>query len=82
MVGTKRAPVVGARVDGRQAEVTLSVVTRLGFNCRDLARAVQREVGEAVRAYTGLDTLMRVTVVEVLIDRSPATPADADVSAR
>ncbi|MBN9110246.1 MAG: Asp23/Gls24 family envelope stress response protein [Pseudonocardia sp.] len=82
VVGTKRAPVVGARVDGRQAEVTLSVVTRLGFNCRDLARAVQREVGEAVRAYTGLDTLVRVTVVEVLIDRSPATPADADVSAR
>ncbi|MGE0844501.1 MAG: Asp23/Gls24 family envelope stress response protein [Candidatus Nanopelagicales bacterium] len=82
VLGTTRAPVVGARVDGRQAEVTLSVVTRLGFNCRDLARAVQREVAEAVRAYTGLDTLVRVTVVEVLIDRSPTTPADAGVSAR
>lgn len=82
VLGTKRAPVVGARVDGRQAEVTLSVVTRLGVNCRDLARAVQVEVAAAVRAYTGLDTLVRVTVVDVLIDRSAATPSEADVSAR
>ena len=78
VLGTTRAPVVAARVDGGQAEVSLSVVTRLGFNCRDLVQAVQREVAEAVRAYTGLDTLVRVTVVDVLIDR-PATP---EVSAR
>jgi uncharacterized alkaline shock family protein YloU len=59
---------VSARVDGARAEVTLSVVTRLGFNCRDLAQAVQREVADAVSAYTGLDVLVRVTVVDVLLD--------------
>jgi uncharacterized alkaline shock family protein YloU len=85
VLGTRRAPVVSARVDGGQAEVSLSVVTRLGFNCRDLAVAVQREVGEAVRAYTGLDTLVRVTVVDVLIDRvaDPAAgPGNPAVSVR
>lgn len=68
VLGTTRAPVVAARVDGTQAEVSIDVVTRLGFNCRDLARAVQREVSAAVAQYTGLETLVRVTVVDVLLD--------------
>ena len=53
----RRGPAAGvtARVDGRQADVTLGVVTRLGHNCRDVAQQVQRAVGAAVEAYTGLD---------------------------
>jgi uncharacterized alkaline shock family protein YloU len=73
----RRGPGAGvtARVDGRQADVTLGVVTRLGHNCRDLAQQVQRTVGEAIEAYTGLDALVRVTVVDVLLDRPVGVPA-------
>lgn len=65
-----RLPVDGAsaRVQGRSAEVSLSIVTRLGHNCRDLAVAVQREVAAEVSAYTGLEVRVTVTVVDVLLD--------------
>lgn len=67
-------PGVVARVDGRQAAVEVNVVTRIGHNCRDLAQAVQREVAAAVRSRTGLETLVRVTVVEVLLDGPDQRP--------
>lgn len=59
---------VGAAVHGAVAEVSVTVVTRLGHNCRDLAQAVQRAVSADVAAYTGLDVLVTVTVADVLID--------------
>jgi uncharacterized alkaline shock family protein YloU len=59
---------VSAVVHGGSAEVSVTVVTRLGHNCRDLARAVQREVMAEVSAYTGLDALVTVTIADVLTD--------------
>lgn len=59
---------VAAAVHGGAAEVSLTVLTRLGYNCRDLAQAVQRTVAADVSAYTGLDVLVRVTVADVLLD--------------
>jgi uncharacterized alkaline shock family protein YloU len=47
----------------------VTIVTRLGHNCRDLAQAVQREVAAGVRDYTGLDALVTVTVADVFLDR-------------
>ncbi len=59
---------VTATVHGGSADVTVTIVTRLGHNCRDLARAVQREVAAGVRAYTGLNAQVTVTVADVLLD--------------
>ncbi|MFC4942299.1 Asp23/Gls24 family envelope stress response protein [Pseudonocardia sp. GCM10023141] len=59
---------VRAEVDGTTATVTVSVVTQLGHNCRDLAQAVQREVAAEVAAVTGLEAIVTVTVTDVLLD--------------
>lgn len=66
--GTIPADGVHAQVHGTSAEVTITLATRLGHNCRDVAQAVQVAVADEVRTYTGLDTLVRVVVAEVLID--------------
>lgn len=58
---------VNAVVHGGSAEVSVTIVTRLGHNCRDVAQAVQREVAAEVSTYTGLDVLVRVTVADVLL---------------
>ncbi|MFC5948180.1 Asp23/Gls24 family envelope stress response protein [Pseudonocardia lutea] len=57
-----------AAVDGRRAEIALTLVTTLGHNARDLCAAVQRAVAERVRADTGLDAVVSVTVADVLLD--------------
>ena len=67
--GALPADGVHAEVRGGSAEVTVTLVTRLGFTCRDVAQAVQREVAAEVGAYTGLDVPVRVVVAEVLLDR-------------
>lgn len=59
---------VSAAVEGGVAEVSVTLVTRLGHNCRDLAQAVQREVAAEVAGYTGLQVLVRVTIADVLLD--------------
>jgi uncharacterized alkaline shock family protein YloU len=59
---------VHAQVNGTAADVSVTVATRLGHNCRDLATAVQEAVGAEVRAVTGLDAVVRVTIAEVLVD--------------
>jgi uncharacterized alkaline shock family protein YloU len=59
---------VTAAVHGGSAEVQVTIVSRLGHNCRDLARAVQREVAAGVRDYTALDALVTVTIADVLLD--------------
>ncbi|MEJ3652764.1 hypothetical protein WEH80_07245 [Actinomycetes bacterium KLBMP 9759] len=59
---------VGATVRGGAADVTLTLVTRLGHNCRDLALAVQREVTTEIAAVTGLAAVVNVTIADVLLD--------------
>ncbi|WP_219417673.1 Asp23/Gls24 family envelope stress response protein [Pseudonocardia nigra] len=59
---------VSAAVDGTSAEVSVTIVTRLGHNCRDLAQALQRDVAAEVGAYTGLDIVVSVTIADVLLD--------------
>jgi uncharacterized alkaline shock family protein YloU len=66
--GALPADGVHAAVHEGTAEVSITLATRLGHNCRDLAQAVQREVAAEVAAYTGLDVIVRVTVAEVLLD--------------
>lgn len=59
---------VDAAVHGEEAEVTVTIATRLGHNCRDLAAAVQEAVALAVTEQSGLAARVRVVVVEVLLD--------------
>ncbi|WP_232663078.1 hypothetical protein [Pseudonocardia sp. TRM90224] len=59
---------VGATVQGGAAEVALTLVTRLGHNCRDLAVAVQREVTNEIADVTGLAAVVTVTIADVLTD--------------
>ncbi len=59
---------VTAVVDGHSAEVSVTVVTRIGHNCRDVARAVQEAVAAEVAAQTGLTVSVTVTVADVLLD--------------
>ena len=61
-----RAPegVTASIVDGA-AEVTVTVATRLGHRCADVAVAVQDAVADAVTAYTGLPTTVSVTIAEI-----------------
>lgn len=66
--GALPADGVHAAVHDGTAEVTITLVTRLGHNCRDVAQAVQVAVAGELRAYTGLEVLVRVVVAEVLLD--------------
>ena len=66
--GTLPTDGVQAQVHGGSADVTVVLATRLGHNCRDLAQAVQVTVADEVRAYTGLDAVVRVVVSDVLLD--------------
>jgi uncharacterized alkaline shock family protein YloU len=50
------------------AEVSVTVVTRLGFRCRDLAAAVRDAVAVDVLATTGLPATVRVTVADIELD--------------
>lgn len=59
---------VNAVVHDDAAEVSITIATRLGHNCRDLAQTVQREVAAEVAAQTGLEVTVRVTIVDVLLD--------------
>jgi uncharacterized alkaline shock family protein YloU len=59
---------VSAAVRGQAAEVSITVVTRLGHNCRDVARAVQEQVAAEVAAQTGLTVTVTVTIADVLLD--------------
>lgn len=63
-----RSEGVAAAVHGDTAEVNVSVVTRLGHRCRDVASAVRRAVAEDVRATTGLEVTVRVTIADIALD--------------
>lgn len=56
--------VVAAVRDGA-AEVSVTLVTRLGFRCRDLAAAVRTAVADEVQATTGLSATVRVTIADI-----------------
>lgn len=56
---------VTAVVEGGRAEISVSVITRWGRNCRDLADEIQRQVAEQVQSYTGLPATVSVTITDV-----------------
>lgn len=56
---------VTAVVDGGRAEISVSVITRWGCNCRDLAEQIQRQVAGQVLSYTGLAATVSVTITDV-----------------
>jgi uncharacterized alkaline shock family protein YloU len=65
--GVLSADGVSAQVHGGAADVTVTIVTRLGDNCRDVAIAVQKAVTAALAGQAGLDAQVRVTVADVLL---------------
>jgi uncharacterized alkaline shock family protein YloU len=62
------ATVTGDAATGQEAEVTVTLATRLGHNCRDLAAAVQEGVALVVAEQTGLAVRVTVTVADVELD--------------
>jgi uncharacterized alkaline shock family protein YloU len=63
------APTSGATaaVTGDHAEVTVTVVTALGHNARDLCAEVQRAVARRLEMDAGLTATVTVTVADVLL---------------
>ena len=63
----ERAPTGGATavVAGGRAEVSLTLVTTLGVNPRDLAETVQREVAARLLADTALVATVTVTIADI-----------------
>jgi uncharacterized alkaline shock family protein YloU len=70
MLGRARSTSDGVHVTltGDEADVRVTIATRLGHNCRDLAAAIQEAVALAVAEQTGLAVQVGVTVAEVLLD--------------
>ena len=56
---------VTATVEDGRAEISLTLVTRWGRNCRDIAEQVQDQVAEQVRSYTGLPAAVSVTITDI-----------------
>ena len=65
--GVLSADGVSAQVHGGAADVTVTIVTRLGDNCRDVAIAVQEAVSVALAGQAGLDAQVSVLVADVLL---------------
>lgn len=63
-----RSDGVVAAVHGGVAEVSVTLVTRLGYHCRDLASAVRLAVVEDVLATTGLTATVGVTIAEIQLE--------------
>jgi uncharacterized alkaline shock family protein YloU len=63
-----RAEVVRTAVDTEGTEVAVTLVTRWGHNCRDLAAAVQQAVTLALAEQAGIAARVQVTIAEVLLD--------------
>lgn len=62
---SRRPDGVTASVADGRAEVSVTIATRLGHRCADVAVDVQRAVADAVTAYTGLPATVSVTIAEV-----------------
>lgn len=69
-VGAHRMPTdgVSATVEDSRAEISITLVTQWGHNCRDIAEQVQDQVAEQVRGYTGLPATVAVTITDVDYD--------------
>ena len=59
---------VTAAVDDDRAEISITLVTRWGRNCRDVAEQVQDHVAEQVCSYTGLAAAVSITIAQVDYD--------------
>lgn len=59
---------VNAVVHGASADVSVTVVTKLGHNCREVAQDVQEQVAAEVATQTGLAVAVTVTIADVLLD--------------
>lgn len=65
--GEHRIPTGGvtAVVEDGHADISITLVTQWGHNCRELAEQVQDEVAEQVRSYTGLPATVSITITDV-----------------
>jgi uncharacterized alkaline shock family protein YloU len=74
--------VVVTITDDTIAEITIDVVLFLGTVFPDVAGQIQRQVAAAVKAATGLASVISINIVDVTDDRPDPTgrpePADAD----
>jgi len=63
-------PPEGARatVSDGEAEVSLTIVTRIGRPCREVAEAVQHAVRAELAEQAGIEAAVHVTVADVLLD--------------
>ncbi|MGH3974244.1 MAG: Asp23/Gls24 family envelope stress response protein [Pseudonocardiaceae bacterium] len=68
--GAHRMPTDGvtATVEDGRARISITLVTQWGRNCRDNADQVLDQVTEQVRGYTGLPTIVTVTIAGVDYD--------------
>jgi uncharacterized alkaline shock family protein YloU len=67
---------VTATVENGHAEISITLVTRWGHNCRDIAEQVQDQVAEKVRSYTGLPATVAITITDV--EKRPAAGTTHD----
>lgn len=51
--------------DAHGALVTISAVAQQGFNCRNLAEAIQQQVAARVHSHTGLKARVAVTITDI-----------------
>jgi uncharacterized alkaline shock family protein YloU len=68
--GKDRIPTDGvtATVEHGHAKISITLVTRWGRNCRDIAEQVQDHVAEQVYSYTGLPATVSITITDVDYD--------------
>ncbi len=68
--GEHRIPTDGvtAVVEDGHAEINITLITRWGHNCRDIAEQVQDQVAEEVHSYTGLPATVTITITDVSYD--------------
>lgn len=68
--GDHRIPTDGATavVEDGHAEINITVITRWGHNCRDIAEHIQGQVAEEVHSYTGLPATVTITITDVSYD--------------
>jgi uncharacterized alkaline shock family protein YloU len=68
--GEHRIPTDGvtAVVEDGHAEINITLITRWGHNCRDIAEQLQDQVAEEVHSYTGLPATVTITITDVSYD--------------
>lgn len=64
---------VDVDIDGQTARIEITAMTRLGYNCRDIAEAIQQLVAAQVAAHTGLTATVTVTITDIDLDTGERT---------